>query len=538
VLKTEADEEKLALLEKYIAAKDYAKIRFTTSLLISRDIPHDDIRMRPALEVLAAGRLTMCQSLQTACSLNTVKHMNDILEAYASYAEKATYDGWVSLVNVGKALCDAVVHPPMKFADGVAEDVLYCLVAYDKYTAEYQKVIWSNAHLSAPLLIAKAEADNEVTKFGANFSTQVKQLSADMINAPPLTDIKIFKTWKAQLKAMASSQIGHSAWWRSQAAIQTDLRVIAAEADMLHDHWEFFVLDGDEQRDAHWVNMDFPMMCKIAALVANIEPCLYLEKVTAVRGFLRSTFADVTVNNVLNVFPDRRIAFLNALGDTDLSQITPLELVEGNGLGFIDTANCSLQKLLGADALQRHAQSLEGVIKNRFEFVCEAICELSPSWWEGLKVCLEPCDYSSVASLLPSARLGHPAMTQLFETLAKMDIEAEALPVFIRDSGIMLENVLRVCKVTHAAKLPFADVYAHCVNEHASAIEKAEKYKQSMAKLHILQNWMAAVLGGDPDGQCEGLKAVSQAFTIGKKGTGKWDNLASWATWHSYAFVV
>jgi hypothetical protein len=86
--------------------------------------------------------------------------------------------------------------------------------------------------------------------------------------------------------------------------------------------------------------------------------------------------------------------------------------------------------------------------------------------------------------------------------------------------------------------LPFADVYAHCVNEHASAIEKAEKYKQSMAKLHILQNWTAAVLGGDPDGQCEGLKAVSQAFTIGKKGTGKWDNLASWATWHSYAFVV
>ena len=529
----QSNDEMLDGLKALMAGKKYPQLRLNTSLLVTRDVPKDDLRLCPALAFLAEGRESMCNSLASACRLNSTKHMTDLLDTYSSYAVKGTFEGWSAIAAVRRTLPDAAVQPPTNFSSGVEQSVLDVLVNYDKNTHAFGNLGWDQVGLSKQLVDCCEATKVEIARFDADFTRQVTQLAADAASAPTLDDHPPFKVWKEQIATLKASNIHKSAWWSKACSL--DIQSVSAEADFVCEQWEFCSVGDDNLRDLLWEEMNFNQKSVLAAQVAFIKPVVFNDRLDSIKAFLAARLVESAGFQIELLFPDRSAAKLKDIGENVLAQIVPLDAIDSTTIGLIDQATTAISKLVNGPILSKYTHHVEAKMKAALATITETIIDLAKFWWEDLDICSRPCDYKSVNA--PRAKVCEPLYAILNKTFEKKNIEAEAIPVYISDFSTMLQNIYNASKVlAESSGLSVAPVYAECLAMSTRANMIADKYKSHMAQLLLLSAWVKT-LEHSPEHVPDSVEAVRGAFRVGDKGS-KWDYLSSWATWHTRAFAI
>ena len=150
-------------LTTYIASKDYANLRFTTTLLEQSGLTaHSDQKMDIALTCLETARSEMCDSLCNAAAINNFEHMKSHLAQYATFAHTNVHRGWSVVMDVRKAILDAKLYPNIIFS-GVPTEALTVFSRIDACAKEFDAVDWRVGEASDALLKIKRATEKDLS---------------------------------------------------------------------------------------------------------------------------------------------------------------------------------------------------------------------------------------------------------------------------------------------------------------------------------------------------------------------------------------
>ena len=482
-------------LVTYIGSKDYAKIRFTTTLLEQRGLTAmSDPKMDSALTCLEAARSEMCDSLCNAAEINNFEHMKTHLLQYASFAHQSVHKGWTAVLNVRKAVLDAKLYPKISFKN-VPTEALQVFSRIDGCTKEFADVDWRVSETSDALLKIKRSTEKEVAEANDAISLNLRQLAEDAILQLPKLDgttQNSTKRWGELVEQLAATGIGNSACWPSAIL---DVSRTADEVQHIVKWWELYVATSDDIREAIWNNYDFDTKSRATSAVADIGKMVGLPSASVLHdvvvSFVSMHSIDMVVARMRGVFPTVDE------GD-DGSIVAKVVKMPAETRTLFFKTDVALNLLLTSSVLEKLAYRRDALMKASYDMTSDKIEANIVPWWQHISPWAPP--------LLLSAPFVKEFVDE-FESKAKN--AQDMTPVLIDNLAVTIQNITAI-----DAK---SELLGNIVSKQGSIMGKISSYNTSMAKINAIHRLVQAAESQHELAIREQVELVKELFPEGEK---------------------